>query len=472
MKRSLYLIPFLALALPLNTAAQLTTLWGMAPSGGANDKGIIFHVNTDGSGFQVVFHFDAISGWGPEGGLCLAPNGKFYGTTLNGGEGAPNAGTLFSFDPAGAGFHKIRDFNISNGGYNWGSLIVGSDGLLYGASYGGSAGGGSIYRVDPATDAYEELYALTQATDGGAINSALLQAADGLFYGTASMGGANNAGTIFKYDAVSDVFTKLHDIPGGTGGATPYGGLCQAANGWFYGTTYEGGTNDWGTLFKYDPLTDTYTKFLDLSTVNGLHPWSSMVAGGPDLLYGTIANGGLNSGGVLYSLVPSTDTYAELAGYSLATGANPLGGVLLGDDGLLYGMASAGGSGFFGSVYRYAPSTDQLNSLHDFSGGAANGSLPRGELILANASVGIAEAAALPPFTMGPNPCNGTLRLFWNDLVPRTARITVMDALGHVIRTGTYAGSISTLALDVPTGAYAVRVESGGIDHTVRILVQ
>ncbi|MBK8341411.1 MAG: hypothetical protein IPK99_16160 [Flavobacteriales bacterium] len=273
-------------------------IWGLTPNGGANDKGTVFRVDADGSNFVTVFDFTDESGWGPEGGLCLAPNGLLYGLTTFGGEGAPAAGTLFTIDPADGTFNKLRDFNLGNGGFNWSTLITGTDGLLYGAGYAGSDGGGSIYRVDPTTNEYTELYALDQATDGGAITGRLLQAADGLFYGTASQGGASGeAGTIFRYNAVTDLFTKLHDFDSALGGRTPYGGVCEAGNGWFYGTTYTGGLSDRGIIYKYNAVTDEFVKIHDMVEDDGSNCWNTLLRLGPDLLIGGVANGSLISGG-------------------------------------------------------------------------------------------------------------------------------------------------------------------------------
>ena len=136
--------------------------------------------------------------------------------------------------------------------------------MLYGATYGGGSGGGSICTVDPDNDAYTIVYGLDQ-TNHGAITDQLLLASDGNFYGTSSQGGLNgNAGTIFRYDPVGDTFVKLHDFDGAEGGRTPYGGLCEASNGWLYGVTYEGGLNNHGVVYKCDPTGPDFVKLFDL----------------------------------------------------------------------------------------------------------------------------------------------------------------------------------------------------------------
>ncbi|MBP6391124.1 MAG: hypothetical protein KA352_09530 [Flavobacteriales bacterium] len=446
-------------------------IWGLTPNGGANDKGTVFRVDADGSNFVTVFDFTDESGWGPEGGLCLAPNGLLYGLTTFGGEGAPAAGTLFTIDPADGTFNKLRDFNLGNGGFNWSTLITGTDGLLYGAGYAGSDGGGSIYRVDPTTNEYTELYALDQATDGGAITGRLLQAADGLFYGTASQGGASGeAGTIFRYNAVTDLFTKLHDFDSALGGRTPYGGVCEAGNGWFYGTTYTGGLSDRGIIYKYNAVTDEFVKIHDMVEDDGSNCWNTLLRLGPDLLIGGVANGSLNSGGYLVTVVPSTDAVTVVWNGSLANGANPMGDLVVGPDGQIYGLLSQGGSGFFGTLSRFSPITFQHTVLHNFTNGA-DGGLPRGEPLVISAAVGVDEVRGQPFFSIGPNPSAGEV-IIRCDPAHLPAQARVADALGRTVRTMTITNASTTLHLGAQHGMHSITITCGAGSYTERLVVE
>lgn len=467
--RILTLLPVL-IALHLSAQDPLR-IWGLTPSGGANSKGTVFVVDADGNNFTTAFDFTDASGWGPEGGLVLAPNNMIYGCTTFGGEGAPAVGTLFTIDPANGAFAKLRDFNLTNGGYNWGTPIVGTDGMLYGAGYAGSDGGGSIYRVDPSTNEYTELYALDQSTDGGAITGRLLQAADGMFYGTASQGGADNeSGTIFRYDAVNDLFEKLHDFDGAAGGRTPYGGLCQADNGVFYGTTHEGGLNNRGIIYKYNATTDVFTKIHDIFEDDGGNCWNTIKRLGPDLLIGGVATGSLNSGGYLFTVVPSTDAVTVVTNFSLAIGANPVGDLVSGPDGQLYGLLSQGGSGFFGTLCRFDALTYQPTVLHHFTNGA-DGGLPRGEVLVTSAGVGVNEITARPFFSVGPNPSAGEVTLRCDArMLPAQARIT--DAIGRTMREFNITGTSTTIDLGDAPGMRSIKLISATRTHTERMVVE
>jgi uncharacterized repeat protein (TIGR03803 family) len=91
----------------------------------------------------------------------------------------------------------------------------------------------------------------------------LVQATNGNFYGTTACGGANNAGTVFEI-TLGGTLTTLHSFEGPSPeGAGANGGLAQATNGSFYGTTTAGGANNDGTVFRLSvglgPFVETQT---------------------------------------------------------------------------------------------------------------------------------------------------------------------------------------------------------------------
>ena len=91
--------------------------------------------------------------------------------------------------------------------------------------------------------------------DGDAPYAGLVQATNGGLYGTTYGGGTNSAGTIFKITPGGTLTTLYSFCPqtNCTDGAGPQAGLVQAANGDLYGTTIGGGANDDGTIFKITP---------------------------------------------------------------------------------------------------------------------------------------------------------------------------------------------------------------------------
>jgi uncharacterized repeat protein (TIGR03803 family) len=433
------LLTFLFFAVSLFTTAQSNQLWGMTENGGLNDLGTIFRVNRDGTGYEVVFSFDSLSGSGPKGGLCLAPNGRLYGLTNS--DGANEVGTLFSISVTALDFEKIMDLSFGMAAYPWGSIILGSDGMLYGT------GIGDMFRLNPATN---EVTTIAQY----GVNEGLIQGSNGLLYGADAFGGINGDGLIFSVDPVSSQGLDLHSFTE-IDGKRPYGRLCQADNGKLYGMTYDGGANSNGVLYEFDPGNGQFEKLLDFDGANGNSPWSCLIRIGPDELLGSTTLGGAFGQGALFSLVPSTGTYTLKHSFSsFVDGSLLFGGIIQASDGMVYGMTTSGGSSGAGSIYQYDPSSELLATLHSFQGGA-QGSSPNAELTEVGGQIGIAEHTHDGHrLSVSPNPAQeGTVvRLNW---VPQgNALLRLTDQLGRTVWSTRSIGSTQRINLPAVQGVY------------------
>jgi uncharacterized repeat protein (TIGR03803 family) len=92
----------------------------------------------------------------------------------------------------------------------------------------------------------------TNCTDGELPEAGLVQATNGRLYGTAWAGGKNAHGTVFNITpggALATIYSFCSQT-NCTDGANPKAGLIQANDGDLYGTTYGGGSQDDGTIFK------------------------------------------------------------------------------------------------------------------------------------------------------------------------------------------------------------------------------
>src|SRR5450631_2802883 len=140
----------------------------------------------------------------------------------------------------------------TDGSYPQSGLIAGNDGDFYGTTeYGGLTDNGVVYRLTAAgTETVVASFAGGTASWGPV--GALLQSSDGNFYGTTYWGGTNNNGTVFKL-APNGAITTLWSFGSGSDGQFPFGGLVQASDGNFYGTTGSGGTTGCGTVFRITP---------------------------------------------------------------------------------------------------------------------------------------------------------------------------------------------------------------------------
>jgi len=178
-----------------------------------------------------------------------------------------NQGTLFSITSSGS-FSTIYQFDnvhgITDGVGPYAGLVQGKDGNLYGTTYfGGTANVGAVFKFSK-TAGMQVLHSFPQPAhlvfpDGAYLQGALVQGTDGNFYGTATQGGVDpgSYGTLFKITSTG-TFTNLYDFNPTSGsvlGAYPVGGLIQASDGNFYGTTELGGPFGYncGTAFQMTP---------------------------------------------------------------------------------------------------------------------------------------------------------------------------------------------------------------------------
>jgi uncharacterized repeat protein (TIGR03803 family) len=177
-----------------------------------------------------------------------------------------------------------------------------------------------------------------------------------------------------------------YTFTGGTDGGTPSGGVIQAANGVLYGTSVSGGgMNGFGTIFKvttngaFKPL---YT--LTEVAANGGAPYAGLIMAGNSLLYGVACAGGSNGYGSIFKIT-TNGAFTELFGFNALrgaaltnlTGAYPVAALVPGANGNYYGTAQAGGANGFGSIFEIT-TNGAFTLLHYFTngpGGAYPGAL-------------------------------------------------------------------------------------------------
>jgi uncharacterized repeat protein (TIGR03803 family) len=149
-------------------------------------------------------------------------------------------------------------------------------------------------------------------TDGEYPHASLVQATDGNLYGATYEGGANEFGTVFKITP-SGTLTTLYSfcsvVPGCTDGEYPLAGLIQATDGDFYGTTYGGGASGFGTVFKITPSGTLTTLHSFCSVVpgctDGEYPKAVLLQATDGNFYGTTYKGGTSGYGTVFELTPS-----------------------------------------------------------------------------------------------------------------------------------------------------------------------
>jgi len=244
----------------------------------------------------------------PTGGrLIQASDGNFYGTTPTGG---PNlVGAIFKMTPTGT-LTTLYSFAGPDGAFPYG-FVQGSDGNFYGVTFGnGTDNQGTVYKITPS-GTLTTLHAFS-GLDGARPYGGMVQATDGNFYGTTDGGGTHNGcfnndcGTVFKITPTG-VLTTLYNFTGGSDGNSPHAGLIQATDGNIYGTTNEGGLQDFaGTVFRMTlsgNLATLYNFCSQPGCADGEGPEGGpLLEAGNGLLYGTTYYGGDSGDGTVFTL--------------------------------------------------------------------------------------------------------------------------------------------------------------------------
>ncbi len=312
--------------------------YGSTSLGGSPGDGTVFQITTAGK-FKWLYDFGTTTNgsdpWAPP---ILAANGLLYGTTSGGG--SANEGTIYEMSTTGTNAASLS-FVGKNGIYPYARLIQAANGTLYGTTSELAAGNGTVFAVTE-NEGFKTLHKFNGAPGGGYLVGGLVQANNGTFYGTTTTGGAHlGGGTVFSITATG-TFKTLYSFcakSSCTDGSAPTASLIQASDGNLYGTTYNGGANTTscdggcGTIFKITPtgtLTTVYNFCSLAECVDGYYPEGGLVQATNGSFYGTTFYGGQSgSAGTVYSLSLGLAAFVKTVPASATAGATVM---ILGDN--------------------------------------------------------------------------------------------------------------------------------------------
>jgi uncharacterized repeat protein (TIGR03803 family) len=281
-------------------------LFGTTFQGGAYSFGTVFKLDTQGRE-TVVYSFcsqtPCTEGAYP-GGVIAGKEGSIYGITYAGGNYScelTGCGTVFKINRDG-GFTLLHAFGGTDGENPNPGLVLDTFNNAYGTTqYGGAYGSGVVFKVTSAGDESVE-YSFDGGASGAYPNGGLVRDGEGNLYGTTYQGGAYNYGTIFKITAL-DQFTVLYSFPGGVSGANPYADLSLDQKGNIFGVTSTGGVHNFGTIFKLDASGNETVLHSFGEEAYGIHPSGLIIDASGDL-YGTTYQGGKYNYGSVFEVVP------------------------------------------------------------------------------------------------------------------------------------------------------------------------
>ena len=237
---------------PLNLAFDHAgNLYGVTQGGGYYNDGVAFEFSRSG-GSWVYKHIVDFDGVYLPNGVVPDADGNLYGTSLG------SSGTLFevtnsgqvvvlvSFGTAGAGIDPVSQ------------LLMDGQGNLYGQTlFEGTGGGGTVFRYSLNEQTLNVLYPFIGSINNGSVSSSsLMMDSQGNLYGTTAWQGAHDYGQVFKLSPDGNGgynYTDLHDFTCGDDGCGPWSNVVMDSAGNLYGTTAYGGANNGGVVWKIAP---------------------------------------------------------------------------------------------------------------------------------------------------------------------------------------------------------------------------
>jgi len=179
----------------------------------------------------------------PTGPLVAGPGGYLYGTAANFGGIQPFA---FRFLPSSGQSEILHNFTVDEASRPT-ALVLGPDGNLYGAASGLTVPD-TVFRMTPS-GSVAVLHQFQAASEGTEPAAPLMVGGDGNLYGVTSRGGAFDAGTIFRI-SLTGAFEVIYTFTGGDDGGRPLASLIESRDGSLYGTASIGGPDGGGVVFR------------------------------------------------------------------------------------------------------------------------------------------------------------------------------------------------------------------------------
>jgi len=246
---------------PCKLTLSGSVLYGCTTNGGNYSNGVIFKVNTDGTAFTKLFEFGGNNNGDKPNSYLILAGSTLYGTTINGG--VNNLGVVFKINTDGTGFTKLLDFDGTKGANPYSSLTISGTTLFGMTNIGGTNNKGVIFKISTTGTGFTKLLDFDGTNNGANPYGSLIFSGTSLA-GITNQGGVNDKGVLFKINTDGTGYTKLMDFDGATTGGNTIGSLYET-NCILYGAMSSGGSYSGGTIFKYD------LKPASAGTITGTH---------------------------------------------------------------------------------------------------------------------------------------------------------------------------------------------------------
>ena len=208
------------------------------------------------------------------------------------------------------------------------------------------------------------LHSFTGTPDGA--NPLQLVWANGVFYGSTFQGGANDQGSLFSFNTNGSVFSTIYNFTGDTNnGGSPNNVLVAGST--IYGTLQNGGTNYMGTIYAVGTNGLGFTPLYSFGRApDGEEPQGGLILSGSTLYGTTYVGGAATNGGTVFKINTDGTGYSILHSFTNLDGVQPQGALVLGGT-ILYGITHYGGTNGNGTIFAVDTSGNSFAVLHSFT---------------------------------------------------------------------------------------------------------
>ena len=326
-------------------------IFGTAYYGGDNNRGTVYEVVKGTNTIKALTSFGGDSpGAYPAGNIAMDGGGNIYGTTESGGKA--NLGIIYKLASGTSTVTTLATFDRGKYGASAVGLVSDGSGNLYGGIYyGGPSDYSAVYELLNGSSAVTTLATFSSIDE----ISALTLDGSGNIFGTTHVGGALNDrnsygnGSIFEIAKGSGTVTTLASF-NGTNGYSPVGGITFDSDGNMFGTTTLGGAFNKGTIFEFAKGSTAITSLASF-TMDTNYTQAGVTLDSAGNIFGTTPYGGPSGLGTVYELVKGGSAITTLASFNGANGGGPFEQVTLDGRGNLYGTTTRGGTYGGGTVF-------------------------------------------------------------------------------------------------------------------------
>lgn len=302
----------------------------------------------------------------PSGGLVVDSDGNVYGAIIT-DNGEQVGGFVFKVDADTNHLTKLITFDGTNGFYPLvGAVVAGN---LYGATNGGS---GTLFQISTTTNQFTTLYEFkSDGTEGlGPVD--LVADSSGTLYGSTGLAQwpQKGGGSLFRFNTGTQT---LHTIVNfwGSVGDYPLPGLTLDSSGNIFGVANAFFPFGRHQVFEYSPSSDQLTVAYAVQSYPDFMSNGGVVVDSSGNVFGTTPMGtGANFKGSIYKISADTHELTTLYSFSGLDGDSPWAGLIADAEGNLYGTTRFGGANGWGTVFKLSIDSNQLYTLHSFTGGS------------------------------------------------------------------------------------------------------